>query len=135
MSKACKGNGGTIVNVASIMGLEPYSGCPIYTMTQHGIIGLTKSLGCGEYYEHTLVKFMSLCPGFTKSEFFEFASQKCINNKFGKEFQKEMETQYLQDPCFVGRALITMLHHGKPASIWIIEDENDAIEIKIPNYR
>lgn len=134
MSKSCKGRGGTIVNVSSIMGLEPYSGCPVFTATQYGIIGLTSALGCGEYYENTWVKFMTLCPGFTKSDLFKEAIHKCIHNKFSEEFIKESEIRYFQDPQYVGRGLIRMLLHSKHGSIWVVEDDNEAVEYKIPNF-
>lgn len=43
MSKATGGNGGTVVNIASILGLAPMAGCPVYVGTKHAVIGLTTS--------------------------------------------------------------------------------------------
>lgn len=44
MSKANGGSGGIIVNIASVAGLEPIPGMPIYSATKHGVIGFTRSM-------------------------------------------------------------------------------------------
>lgn len=43
MGKNQGGNGGTIVNIASILGLNTIAGCPVYCGTKHAVVGLTKS--------------------------------------------------------------------------------------------
>lgn len=43
MSKKHGGNGGTIVNIASILGLSPMAGCPVYCGTKHAVVGFTTS--------------------------------------------------------------------------------------------
>lgn len=45
MSKENGGNGGIIVNVASVLGFTVLPGTPIYNATKHGVIGFTRSLG------------------------------------------------------------------------------------------
>lgn len=45
MSKANGGNGGIIVNVASVLGLTIIPGTPIYNATKHAAIAFTRSLG------------------------------------------------------------------------------------------
>lgn len=45
MSTANNGNGGIIINTASITGLVGCEACPKYSVSKHGVIGLTKSLG------------------------------------------------------------------------------------------
>lgn len=45
MSREKGGNGGTIVNVSSVCGLDSIFAQPIYNATKHGIIGFTRSLG------------------------------------------------------------------------------------------
>lgn len=132
MSKSCKGRGGSIINVSSVLGLEPYSGCPIFTTTQQAIVALTRSLGYGYHYEHTWVKVMALCPGFTTSELFNDVDKKCLHNKFSRELQKELEFESFQDPCYVARGLIKILQRGKSASVWLVEDEKEAVPVDIP---
>jgi 15-hydroxyprostaglandin dehydrogenase (NAD) len=39
------GKGGVVVNIASILGLAPIAGCPVYVGTKHAVIGITRSFG------------------------------------------------------------------------------------------
>jgi 15-hydroxyprostaglandin dehydrogenase (NAD) len=45
MGKDEGGKGGVMVNIASIVGLAPFAGSPVYTATKHAVIGLTRSFG------------------------------------------------------------------------------------------
>lgn len=133
MSKACQGKGGSIINISSIMALEPYSGCPIYTSTQHAILGLTRALGYGDHYEKTRVRIMGLCPGFTHTELMRHVAKKCLNESYAKELENELECAKFQEASVVGESLIKLLGCGKPASIWVVENSTGPIEIKIPD--
>jgi len=44
MGKDEGGNGGVVVNIASILGLAPLAGSPVYVATKHAVIGHTRSL-------------------------------------------------------------------------------------------
>ena len=45
MGKDNGGKGGVVVNIASILGLAPLAGSPVYVATKHAVIGLTRSFG------------------------------------------------------------------------------------------
>jgi len=45
MGKDEGGNGGVLVNIASILGLAPLSTSPVYVATKHAVIGLSRSFG------------------------------------------------------------------------------------------
>jgi 15-hydroxyprostaglandin dehydrogenase (NAD) len=45
MGKDKGGKGGVVVNMASLAGLVPVAGCPVYVATKHAVIGLTRSFG------------------------------------------------------------------------------------------
>ncbi|XP_071959183.1 15-hydroxyprostaglandin dehydrogenase [NAD(+)]-like [Antedon mediterranea] len=66
MSHVNGGQGGVIINVASMAGLlhAPYA--PVYTATKYGVVGLTRCLGL---YDDELVsnriRINALCPAFT----------------------------------------------------------------------
>lgn len=44
MGKHNNGQGGTIVNIASIAGLMSFPVCPVYVASKHGVISFTTSL-------------------------------------------------------------------------------------------
>ena len=39
--------GGVVVNIASVLGLDPVELVPIYSGIKHGVVGLTKAFGVG----------------------------------------------------------------------------------------
>jgi 15-hydroxyprostaglandin dehydrogenase (NAD) len=50
MGKDKGGKGGVVVNIASIAGLAPLAGLPVYVATKHAVIGLTRSFGVSIAY-------------------------------------------------------------------------------------
>jgi short-subunit dehydrogenase len=48
--EGCKG--GVVVNISSIVGLEPLAGSPVYVATKHAVIGLTRSFGVSTAYSN-----------------------------------------------------------------------------------
>lgn len=63
MTRERGGNGGTIVAVSSVVGVDPCSRVPIYTASKHGVIGFMRSLAQEYYPEVTGIKFVMVCPG------------------------------------------------------------------------
>ncbi len=55
------GKKGTIINIASVVGLKGYVNQGAYTASKHGIVGLTKTLAA-ELQEHG-IKVSVICPG------------------------------------------------------------------------
>lgn len=67
MSVSNGGQGGSIVNVASVLGLDYLYTIPIYNASKHAVIGYTRSMA-DKKYEHLFgVKFVIICPGFTNT--------------------------------------------------------------------
>ncbi len=54
--------GGAIVITASLSGLTPYPQDPVYSMTKHAVVGLTRSLG--EPLQAEGIRVNCVCPGF-----------------------------------------------------------------------
>lgn len=130
MSETSKGRGGTIINVASIIGLMPCNGFPIHTMTQYAIVGLSRAFG--GHYKRTKVKIIGFCPGLTQSELIETAYKNTLNGHFARVFQREVEGCYLQHPDFVGNGLVKVIDKAKPGSIWFVENNDQPHEVHFP---
>ncbi|XP_073820185.1 alcohol dehydrogenase-like [Musca autumnalis] len=65
MDKSQKGRGGVILNIASVLGLEPWGGISVYSATKFGVVGFTRSMADPFYYNRSGVAFTGLCPGLT----------------------------------------------------------------------
>lgn len=59
------GNGGVIVNISSIFGVNGDTSFPIYSATKHFVVGLSRSMGTPYYYNRTGVRIVTNCPGLT----------------------------------------------------------------------
>lgn len=60
-----RGGGGAIVITASLSGLTPYPQDPVYSMTKHAVVGLTRSLA--EPLQADGVTVNCVCPGFVST--------------------------------------------------------------------
>ncbi|XP_046565187.1 15-hydroxyprostaglandin dehydrogenase [NAD(+)]-like [Haliotis rubra] len=67
MRKDEGGEGGVVVNVSSITGLEPIFTVPAYTATKTGVVGFTRSWATNPYLKDLGLRFCLVCPTAFKS--------------------------------------------------------------------
>lgn len=91
-TKNC-GLGGIIVNRSSIFGVQPFYPMPVYTGTEHFIIGFTRSMGNNYFFNQSKVKVMAFCPGVTETRnpFEPNQGQFGKFEELGKEAQKALK--------------------------------------------
>uniref|UniRef100_A0A182N9C1 Alcohol dehydrogenase n=1 Tax=Anopheles dirus TaxID=7168 RepID=A0A182N9C1_9DIPT len=120
MSLAKGGNGGVIVNVASIVGLEPIPIFPTYCASKHGIIGFTRSLGVAPIFDETGVKFLIICPGGTRTPLFQNVKEPSLEVEVVKDMFRGLKEPYVpQSPDVVGDCVVQAIVEGENGATWV----------------
>lgn len=78
MDKSKGGNGGVILNIASLAGLIKFPGFGGYCATKHGVMGFTKTLA--HDYENTGVCMIMLCPGCTETPMIQMVPKEILDH-------------------------------------------------------
>ncbi|KAK9892192.1 hypothetical protein WA026_018997 [Henosepilachna vigintioctopunctata] len=137
MGKNRGGKGGIVVNIASILGLQELSGCPIYVGTKHFVLGMTRSFGQPYYYNLTGVKFLTMCPGVTDTPLISEASKCALDNYegLGMLLEKQLASLPEQKPENVAKGMYTLITAGENGSVWVSEGGQAIYEVEIPDRR
>ncbi|XP_046396754.1 uncharacterized short-chain type dehydrogenase/reductase y4vI-like [Ischnura elegans] len=131
MSKEFGGDGGVIVNISSILGLLPFSKAPPYAASKHGVIGLTRALGCPEVYEASGIRHIAVCPGITDTDLAKRYTQEYIDI-----MAKALNINNIkQKPENVGACVLEAVKSAPTGSVWVAEDNEPGYEIAIPFYK
>lgn len=109
MSPESGGNGGTIINIASVLGLQPFALYPVYVGTKHFIVGYVKSFCFDKSLIQRNIKLMALCPGISTPHYLETKG----------EYYK-MDLKY-QESALVVESLTKIINIGKTGDIWVSE--------------
>lgn len=94
--RAMKQRGGSIINTASIMGLQGLPGAAAYSAAKHGVIGLTRSAAL-EYGKYG-VRINALCPGFVETPMIVGAESE-FDPQALTALQKSIPQRRLGEPC------------------------------------
>ncbi|KAF7265642.1 hypothetical protein GWI33_020960 [Rhynchophorus ferrugineus] len=129
------GKGGVVANIASILGLQKLSGCPIYVGTKHYVVGLTRSFGTPFFWEQTGIKFVTMCPGVTDTPLISEAGRFALQGypKLGELLATELGSLPAQEPSNVAQGMITLITKGENGSVWVSEGGEPVYEVAIPD--
>lgn len=114
------GRGGMIVNIASVLGLEPCGCLAIYTASKHGVMGFSRSISHEHYFQRTGVAIMTICPGITVTGLWDtfhgndtFSYSKKLTDEFCAAKSQNAEE------CAVN--FVKAMETKKNGSIWILD--------------
>ncbi|XP_037036982.1 alcohol dehydrogenase-like [Bradysia coprophila] len=116
MSKEKGGNGGIIVNLSSVAGLNTTTWMPAYSAAKHGIVGLNRSFGDQHYFDKFGIKFITICPGATETSIVDDYETKVT---FG---DLESFNFQFQTAATVARFILKAIDSDKNGSVWIINN-------------
>lgn len=135
MGKHKGGNGGTIVNMSSIVGLQSNPIAPIYAGTQFAIVGFSLSLQT--FYEKTGIRVLVICPGLTNTAMAsKFMSSKVYSMDILDDeiAAKEMTTMESQPPEHVANAIVELIEKGDNGTVFVSENNQPVYAVQLPSY-
>lgn len=106
------GNGGAIVNIASLAGLMPVPFQPVYCASKHGVIGFTRSVAMVSKAGNYGVRINTICPGFVNTPILQTIEKEENMGQYlsYKEELKDMiEYHGLLPPPLIAEGLIKIL--------------------------
>ncbi|QIS21934.1 SDR family NAD(P)-dependent oxidoreductase [Nocardia terpenica] len=114
--------GGAIVVTASLAGVAPFSGDPIYSATKHAVVALVRSLA--PKYRESGVTINALCPGVVDTP---------ILPEEAKEFVRESGLA-LASPAYVAAAVERMVREGETGQAWEVQAGKEPAPIEFPRF-
>ncbi|XP_055382476.1 fat body protein 2 [Condylostylus longicornis] len=133
MSKENGGKGGIICNMSSVVALDPLFLLPVYSATKCAILGFTRALANGYFYEKTGIKFSIVCPGATITPLFNNTPDKVLIPDLEPESYRLLEKMPKQSSADAARGIIGALQKTDNGSVWIIE-EKKLIPVQMEKY-
>ncbi|KAM6440439.1 15-hydroxyprostaglandin dehydrogenase [NAD(+)] isoform 1-T2 [Liasis olivaceus] len=106
------GNGGAIINTASIAGLWPVAYQPVYSASKHGVIGFTRSVAMAATAKNYGVRINTICPGFVNTPILQtaFKEEKMgLYYSFKEEIKDKMQFYGILEPSLIAEGLIKLL--------------------------
>ncbi|RVE64217.1 hypothetical protein OJAV_G00144510 [Oryzias javanicus] len=109
MNQQSGGQGGVVVNTASVGGLGPLPSCPVYSATKHGVIGFTRAMAAASTASNYGIRFNAICPGAVQTDLFSSVT-KCLGpfSHLAHLFEKFTEGGILQ-PSDVAHCVLELV--------------------------
>ncbi|KAF5305617.1 hypothetical protein FQR65_LT07698 [Abscondita terminalis] len=115
------GQGGVVVNVAGVGGIDPVPPAPTLSAAEHAIVGLSKSFGSNIHTSKSGIRVVCFCPGFTSTNFIKDLPRKGMTSYLGREFEILMNKSKRQGPDPCGHSVVHLIRHGDNGSVWVCE--------------
>ncbi|EDW76909.1 uncharacterized protein Dwil_GK14485 [Drosophila willistoni] len=120
MSKPKGGQGGLIVNISSVAGLQPTPLMAIYSAAKTGVTTFTRAMANPFYFSHSGVGFITICPGFTNTALLDD-----IDNKTTFTYRTPMHDIFpmvkRQNANDCARNLIKSIEEGHNGDVLMLE--------------
>lgn len=120
MRKDKGGNGGTIMNMASMYGVVVDRFLPFYKASKYGIVGFTRTLGHELNFEKFGVRVIAICPGLTETAMGANLLVQDMLVDVKEELQAYINGTAVQKPADVGRATVEIFEKADSGTVWSV---------------
>jgi len=115
MGKSHGGEGGTIINIASILGLfcaQQPKGFP-YNVSKSGVVTLTRCMGSKDFYSREAVRVVCLCPSVAQTPILDA----CTDQEITK---MRADVGGIMSPDYVANAFMSLVDNGNTGNIMAV---------------
>jgi len=115
MGKSSGGAGGTIINIASILGLfcaQQPKGFP-YNVSKSGVVTMTRCMGSKDFYAREGVRVLCLCPSVAQTPILEA----CTPQEISKMSQ---DVGGIMSPDHVANAFMSLVENGVTGNVMAV---------------
>lgn len=131
-------SGGVVVNVASVFGLLPGGGIPVYTSTKYAVVGWGRSAGTPFNHERTGVRVLTICPGITDSPLVnkkKSLQESCLTPEHQAEVIRQIGTWKSQPADHVASSILHIIQQGISGSVWVVNNSEPVYEVVFPDLK
>ncbi|KAG7188291.1 hypothetical protein KM043_007954 [Ampulex compressa] len=132
MGKHKGGNGGTLVNIASVVGLHPAHSLPIYTASKYAVMGFSRCIQ--DFYDITGVRVLVMCPGVTVTALIKNIETACLDFISNEKFTQEFSTYPVQPVEHVACSMVELIQKGKNGQVCVSEDNQPLYAVEFKHY-
>ncbi|KAH8302697.1 hypothetical protein KR044_009668, partial [Drosophila immigrans] len=129
MDKSKSGQGGMVVNISSVAGIEPTSLMSVYSASKHGVTAFTRCLA-GPFFESTGVSFVTVCPGMTETSMIDDMQNRTIY-KFDIPAELDASKMQRQPAQVCAQNIVKVIKQAKNGSVWRL-DVGEITELEFP---
>lgn len=130
MGKHKGGEGGAVVNVASVAGLGLKSACPVYDGTKFFVVGYSQAISFPPLDKSHGVRVLCICPGFTDTPIATGVLNAYENLKVDT---KEIMSYFtMQQPDHVAEGIVHILREGVTGTVWVSNNCQPVYQVDFP---
>ncbi|XP_067004659.1 15-hydroxyprostaglandin dehydrogenase [NAD(+)] [Anabrus simplex] len=134
MGKDNGGEGGIIINIASLASIDFYPTSPIYCATKHAVLALSKCFGMPFHYTRTGVRVVTLCPGVTSTPFLASFHTRLMSPSWMEPNRKLVNDLKESTPDVVARSIVRVICEAESGSVWVSEG-GETYSVELPDRK
>ncbi|XP_047988190.1 15-hydroxyprostaglandin dehydrogenase [NAD(+)]-like [Leguminivora glycinivorella] len=113
------GNGGTIINISSVVALCQQPTLPVYWATKSAVLQFSNCLGMEEHYSRSGVRVITVCLGVTDTGLLKPQKTGRFDKYFDAQYEELFPVMKLQKMESAAKGIIEAYKHGVSGSTWL----------------
>ncbi|XP_047021020.1 15-hydroxyprostaglandin dehydrogenase [NAD(+)]-like [Helicoverpa zea] len=121
------GNGGTIINMSSLLALNLGSHLPVYAATKTAVLQFSIAMGAEKLYSESKVRVITVCLGPTDTAILHRSNLQNFDKDSAEPIASRVSVRQRVGSAVSG--ILEVIDLGKSGSTWIVKDDQKAYEI------